>query len=126
MNTSTLLRRLAASLPGIATIVALSIATMPAAHADNAVPHVTVQFGDLDLGREQGAATLYARLRAATGTVCSRGAVNADLRGKTAEQLCREQAMARAVQGIEHPAFTAWYAAKTGRIAAGALVAKRN
>jgi UrcA family protein len=121
MNTFT---RLASRAIGLVVLAAASIAASPA-HADVAVPRLTVQYGDLDLGRSQGAATLYARLNAAASSVCSRGAINTDVRRKTEERLCREQAIARAVQGVDHPAFTAWYAAKSGRLANGALVASR-
>jgi UrcA family protein len=118
MNTFVSFRRHSPRLLGAFLIVAAAFATAPAAHADTAPPRITVQYGDLDLGRAAGAATLYARLHAAAGAVCG-SAHPSDVRAVMSVRLCREQAIARAVASVDHPGFSEWHAVREGRALPG-------
>jgi UrcA family protein len=65
-----------------------------------------VNYGDLNLGSEQGAKVLYARIRSAAGTVCS----SLDGRGLTEKkqwQGCFDKAVASAVVQVNKARVTA-------------------
>src|SRR5262245_28863021 len=73
-----------------------------------------VSYADLDLGRTEGAATLYLRIRTAARSVCappspfSAATVGRALR-------CADDATARAVADVNAPMLTSYYMARTRR-----------
>jgi UrcA family protein len=75
----------------------------------------TVKYGDLDLSRSTGAATLYSRIRNAANEVCE-PAISSGARELMLLTLhCKEQSIARAVADVNVPALTSYYASKTKR-----------
>lgn len=68
--------------------------------------HITVSYADLDLGKPQGVDTLYARLRGAAKVACGEADAR-NLREKAFVRGCREEALANAIEGIDHSALTA-------------------
>jgi UrcA family protein len=72
-----------------------------------------VHFGDLDLNRAQGAAVLYARIRAAADRVCGAPDRLPSLGLWAANRSCRSQAIERAVQRVDSPALQEIHAART-------------
>ena len=74
---------------------------------------VTVKYGDLNVSNPQGAATLYARIRAAASEVCR----PLDRRGygpETSLRVCMRKAIADAVAKVNQPALSALYSAQNG------------
>jgi UrcA family protein len=87
----------------------LANAAAPAA----AAPAVTVAYGDLNLGTEQGSRTLYARIVAAARQVCFADDVDIrDLRGLVAARGCETHAIAQAVHDVHSPRLAAIYSAQ--------------
>ena len=73
----------------------------------------TVKYGDLDLTRSAGAATLYARIRNAANAVCE-PAMSSGARDSMLLTLrCKEQSIARAVADVNAPTLTSYYLMKT-------------
>ncbi len=67
-----------------------------------------VNFADLDLTRNTGAAVLYTRIKSAAGRVCDR--VNARALGPAQQtRRCMDQAIARAVADVNAPELTSYY-----------------
>ena len=70
-----------------------------------------VNFADLDLNRDTGVATLYARIKSAAREVCepvdnwSSRMLNSD---------CRHDALAKAIADVNSPALTSYYQARGG------------
>jgi UrcA family protein len=92
-------------------------AAMPA--AAQAPTTVVVKYGDLDLTRPAGREALQTRLDSAAKRVC--GVLgHPDLRTKQMARECRSAAIDQAVAALNNPAFSAWYAANTGRAVDGA------
>ncbi len=121
MNTLRSLTMLASA----AVLAAAFAAPATAASPDAFVKKVRVPYGDLNLAHPAGAEKLYARLRHAADVVCGRVETR-DLASRHEVARCREQAIATAVADVRSPAFSARYAAKTGRVGPNdALVAKR-
>lgn len=87
-----------------------------AATLDAPLPSRVVQFGDLDLNRDSGVATLYLRIRSAATEVCD--PLDALLVKLLRERFdCRQDAIARAVADVNSPALTAYYLGKNKAIA---------
>jgi UrcA family protein len=84
-----------------------------AASPDYEVATRRVKYGDLDLARSAGAATLYSRIRDAARDVCepsiSSGARDSILLARS----CMEQSIARAVADVNAPTLTSYYLTKT-------------
>jgi UrcA family protein len=97
-----------------ATAIALlgGVLGSPAALAQPGT-RTTVHVGDLNLASDAGARTLYARLRAAATVVCDSTSAR-DVRSKLQARECSRSAVAGAVAAVNHPAFSAWYAANVG------------
>ena len=75
----------------------------------------TVKYGDLDLTRSAGAATLYSRIQNAAKAVCE-PAISSGARESMLLTLhCKEQSIARAVADVNAPALTSYYVSKTKR-----------
>ena len=91
----------------ISTLGLTSLAT--AAPAPDA-PHMMVHFADLDLTRNEGAAILYQRLRAAAETVCG-PRQDRELAKAADFKTCVQSALASAVMTIDRPRVTAYYRA---------------
>ncbi|HLY52817.1 MAG TPA: UrcA family protein [Steroidobacteraceae bacterium] len=79
-----------------------------------AEPSMKVSYQDLNLSTEQGSQTLYARIADAARAVCVVEDIR-DLRARAAVNTCREQAIARAVHGVDSPKLAALYAAHQQR-----------
>ena len=73
----------------------------------------TVKYGDLDLSRTAGAASLYSRIQTAARAVCE----SPPFTGVRGEMLlsrhCMEQSIARAVADVNAPTLTSYYLMKT-------------
>jgi UrcA family protein len=75
-----------------------------------------VRYGDLDLSRDSGVATLYLRINSAARAVCE--PLDAMMLRVLRERFdCRQEAIARAVSDVNSPALTSYYLAKTKTIA---------
>jgi len=84
-----------------ALAASLSVGLLSAAHAATPAPSVTVKYGDLNLGSDEGSSVLYARIRSAARTVCFRDQL--DLRSVwvyAREQACERNAIDSAVREI--------------------------
>jgi UrcA family protein len=75
----------------------------------------TVKYGDLDLTRSAGAATLYSRIRNAANAVCEPAISSGARESMLLTQHCKEQSIARAVADVNAPALTSYYVSKTKR-----------
>src|SRR5450631_566590 len=84
-----------------------------AAQPGYAIATRTVKYGDLDLTRSPGAATLYSRIQTAARAVCepatSSGARDAPLLARR----CMDQSVTRAVADVNAPALTSYHLTKT-------------
>lgn len=110
--TSTKLRRLILS----ATFGALagSFAVVCSAADSTDAPQMIVKYGDLNVSSPQGAAVLFARIRAAALRVC--GPVdNRDLASMTRAAACVHKAIADAVTTVGQPELFAIYNAKNSQ-----------
>lgn len=75
-----------------------------------------VGYGDLDLSRDSGVATLYSRINSAARAVCE--PLDVIMLKLLRERFdCRQDAVARAVSEVNSPALTSYYLAKNGAIA---------
>jgi UrcA family protein len=99
-----------------ATLIAVATLAGAAANADDAVPTQTVKFGDLNLNSEQGAATLYLRIKAAARNVCPGDQSDHQLRPISVRPSCTDEAIARAVRQVNNSTLTAYYSAKSGHL----------
>ncbi len=120
MNTRLLARSFLGRSLAVAVLGVAALAATPARAAE--VPTHVVSFADLDVSRPAGAERLVGRLQAAAVAVCGH-ASSQDYRAKLRIQLCREQAVARAVADVKDPAFSSWYAARMGRTSAEGILA---
>jgi UrcA family protein len=75
-----------------------------------------VRYGDLDLSRDSGVATLYSRINSAARAVCE--PLDVMMPKVLRERFdCRQDAVARAVADVNSPALTSYHLAKTNAIA---------
>jgi UrcA family protein len=92
------------ALPLAAMFAATFAAAPAAAHQD--VPVARVSYADLNLAKEAGVKTLYARVERAARSVChSQYSSSRQLR--TAAELCIDTAIQRAVDEVDVAALTA-------------------
>lgn len=98
---------LAAGLLGAVSVGAANAATL-----DLDTPSVVVNYHDLNLGTAAGNQVLYSRIVHAAVKVCPADSVR-DPRVAAMVQLCRDQAIARAVYTIHSPQLAALHAAKS-------------
>jgi UrcA family protein len=75
-----------------------------------------VSFADLDLSRDAGAATLYARIHVAARQVCEPAYGTFAWKLLEPTSRCIELAITRAVADVNAPALTSYYFAKTGQV----------
>lgn len=116
------LNTLVRTAPQALAIAALGLGLAGTVHAGGKAPSVTVQVADLDVAKPAGAIALYQRLRAAAYSVCGYP-VTGDLAAKASARLCVDETIHRAVLAFDHPAFSAWVEAKTGRAVRDARLA---
>ena len=109
-------RRTASQALALAGLAMLSLARPSLARAadPNQPPSVTVSFGDLDMSTPQGAERLYQRLTVAAAAVCPSYDVG-DLQARRVSQLCRKDALSRALEALQSSEVAAIQAARQGR-----------
>lgn len=108
-------------LAGAVAIAGLSLLS-GAASAES----LTVKFEDLNLASEQGVATLYSRLQAASRAVC-RDFDGQQLRQKAERRQCYAEALSGAVAQVNHSSITALHMAKRNvRVAQSASDGERR
>jgi UrcA family protein len=106
-------------------VLSSGLAALPAA-ADSFEPlKETVKFGDLDVSHPQGAAVLYARIRAAAKNVCS-PYDGSGFPAKMRLDACVNKAIADAVATVDKPALSAVYSAKMGKTMPARVASLRN
>lgn len=89
-----------------------ALAASPASGATT----LTVAYGDLNLGSDQGNSALYARITAAARQVCAADRVDIrDLARFAEARSCEAQAIAQAVQAVHSPRLAALYNARSPR-----------
>jgi UrcA family protein len=84
----------------------LSLVVLNAAYADEGPKSLTVQFADLDLGKDEGAAALFNRIKGAAKQVCSAQSGGMTLRDKQRYSACIEFALSNAVARVDRPELT--------------------
>jgi UrcA family protein len=84
-----------------------------AAQPGNVVATRRVKFGDLDVTRSAGAATLYSRIQRAAREVCEPAFASGAREVILLTHRCMEQSIARAVADVNAPALTAYHLTKT-------------
>jgi UrcA family protein len=89
----------------LASIVVLTLG-LDAAYAEEAPKSLTVQFADLDLSKDAGAATLFNRIKGAAQSVCSTHSGGTTLRDKQQHAACVEFALSNAVARVDRPELT--------------------
>ena len=87
-------------------------ATTAATPSSPDVPAAIVRFGDLNLGTEAGARTLYHRIASVARQVCP-DAEARDLSRKVRAQACQKEAIERAVRAVNSPRLATAHAAAT-------------
>jgi UrcA family protein len=98
-----------------ACLLAGAAGVAQAAAPGDAVPSITVAYGDLNLATAQGTDALYARIVAAARQVCGAGNVDIrDLGALTAVRTCETQAIGRAVREVNSPRLAALHSAHLG------------
>lgn len=97
----------------IASILSLATLDAQAATPTDDVHSVTVQFGDLDLNRQAGIATLYSRIKGAAHRVCQQQAEEL-LVAKQSYRLCVKRAVSTAVARIDRPLLSDYLARQDG------------
>jgi len=112
-----------AALPSMiaAALVAIACAAgAPTAQASEPGQPLTkkVAYGDLNLDSEQGAKTLYARLRSAAREVCT-PFESIELARRIVRQACVDHAVTSAVGQINRPTVTAVHNRSVNRSSAG-------
>jgi UrcA family protein len=83
-----------------------------------------VPYGDLDLQTEQGANTLYKRLRIAADEVCA-PYQSIDLARRIAWQTCVDRAVTSAVEQVNRPMVTAVHNRTVNRSTTGRIIASQ-
>jgi len=103
--------KIAAAMLGASLAGVLGAGAASAATADGDVPSVVVRYSDLNLGTDTGVNQLYRRIVFAARQVC---ADPGDLRNLSLQhkiQVCRDQAVARAIEQIHNVRLAAVHAA---------------
>jgi UrcA family protein len=93
------------TLISVASTAFLSL-VLNAAYADEAPKSLTVQFADLDLSKDEGAAALFNRIKGAAKQVCSAQSSGMTLRDKQRHAACIEFALSNAVARVDRPELT--------------------
>jgi UrcA family protein len=90
----------------------MAAGTAGAATAGSDVPSVVVKYGDLTLGTDGGVNRLYRRIVSAAERVCPDSPIR-DLGAQHQVDVCRKQAVARAIQHIDNSRLAALYAVRS-------------
>ncbi len=77
-------------------------------------PAVAVSYGDLNLSTSEGVLTLYRRIAAAANQVCGGNPDPRDRHAVVWSRVCRQAAMARAVQAVGNPRLAALLTTRSG------------
>jgi UrcA family protein len=93
------------TLISLAGTLALAFA-FNSAYAEEAPKSLTVQFADLDLNKDAGAAALFNRIRGAALKVCSTYRGGPTLRDKQQHAACVDFALSNAVARVDRPELT--------------------
>jgi UrcA family protein len=91
----------------------LSAIATAAVERNDGVATRRVNFADLDLARNEGAATLYSRIKSAARQVCDPLVVYALRDSMLRMHRCEEDAIARAVADVNAPVLTSYHREKT-------------
>lgn len=91
----------------LAAAAAMSGAIPARAQISDAVPSVTVKYGDLNIGAQAGAQVLLRRIESAANTACGGPPDIRQLNQWASFEACRKSAVARAVVAIDSPMLTA-------------------
>lgn len=122
---------LVATATGVAALGSSAYATTTAkgytSYAGTKTFEEVVRFGDLDLGTQQGADHLFARIRTAAREVCGDTADPLQFYERSSIRHCEHTAIENAVAEVDRPKVTAVYdqhypnqpLAYTGRVSAG-------
>jgi UrcA family protein len=100
-------------------LLAILVGPLSACAAAHAAPPAydvatrTVKYGDLDLSRTAGAASLYSRIQTAARAVCDSPISSGVREALLLSRHCMEQSIARAVADVNAPTLTNYYAMKT-------------
>ena len=109
-------RRAVAALTA-ALVASLSLGLVSAARAatpTDAVPTITVSYGHLDLGSDEGSSVLYARIVSAARAVCFTDSVGIrDLGAYARARACERSAVANAVRDVRSSKLAALHQART-------------
>jgi UrcA family protein len=106
-------RRTSAALAALTACLLTGAGAAHASAAVDAAPAVTVRYADLNIGTEQGADALYARIVSAARQVCLRQRLDLrDLHGLELAKACEAQAIAQAVRDVHSPRLAALYGAR--------------
>jgi UrcA family protein len=107
MTHSTLTRSIRTLVIGLALT---AVAHSAAAEQQTAVRQIEVRFGDLNLNKEAGAATLLNRLSMAARNVCDASPLGySNLNPRNSPFACRKATMQKAVADVNHPMVTAMF-----------------
>ena len=104
MNTFNNSTKWRSTLAAIASTFTLGVAL--AGPVDDAIPGITVSYGDLDLSSPAGAQVLYQRIKGAARTVCA-PLESKQLKVQALWRACFEEAVANAVSKVDRPMLTA-------------------
>jgi UrcA family protein len=100
-------RGLRAALAAVAgCLVAAGASSAGAAISSTDTRSIVVRYADLDINTRQGASALYRRIAVAAQQVCPDADIG-DLHRISQVRVCRQQAVARAVQAIGSPLLAA-------------------
>jgi UrcA family protein len=91
----------------------LSAIATAAVERNDGVATRRVNFADLDLTRNEGAATLYSRIKSAARQVCDPLVVYAPRDSMLRMHRCEEDAIARAVADVNAPVLTSYHRERT-------------
>lgn len=102
----------------LATVIAASILSFAALHAQAAAPadthSISVQYADLNLDSKAGIVTLYRRIKGAAERVCDEQA-RERLAAKRSYAVCVELATSAAAARINRPMLTEYVAQRSGK-----------
>jgi UrcA family protein len=91
----------------LAAAATLSCAIPAVAQISDAVPSVTVKYGELNIGSWAGAQVLLRRIEVAANTACGGAPDIRELNRLASFEACRRSAVARAVVAVKSPMLTA-------------------
>jgi UrcA family protein len=96
-----------AVLGGLAGIMAAGAAGAAGTAGD--VPRIVVKYSAASLATESGVQDLYRRITSAAAKVCPSASI-LDLRAMSQVEICRNEAVARAIRNIDNSRLAALYA----------------